>query len=221
VGRRTGAVRNRGAGNGYDVSDDETIHRHVRGYLEHGERRRLKNLRLAASQPGRFARVMLEPNVEAPGRARRTVAGFVGASGSETLRFALQLVASELVKNAVLYGSPDEPIRFEVAVHRDWIELRVTNSGDRIVMRELRSRREEGGRGLEIVDALSWGWTIDSGPVETAISVRMPIVDSPFDRERLSRLSGRSFGYDMGMPGRSRDRGPVPPRQTTSASNWS
>jgi anti-sigma regulatory factor (Ser/Thr protein kinase) len=164
---------------------------------------------------------LLLPTDEAPGRARRIVAGFVGASASERLRFALQLVASELVKNAVLYGSREEPIRFEVAVHRDWIELRVTNSGDRIVMSELRSRREEGGRGLEIVDALAWGWTIDSGAVETAVSVRMPIVDSPFDRERLSRLSGRSFGYDAGMPGRSRDRGPVAPRQITSASNWS
>ena len=110
------------------------------------------------------------------------VAGFVGASASENLRFALQLVASELVKNAVLYGSSEQPIRLEVSVHRDWIELRVVNGGNRIVMSELRSRREGGGRGLEIVDALAWGWTIDSGPLETTVSVRLPIVDSPAHR---------------------------------------
>jgi len=190
------------------VSDDEAIGRRVHGYFEHGERRRLDALRLAGSQPGRFARVSLEPTAEAPGRARTMVAGFVGASASETLRFALQLVTSELVKNAVLYGSSHEPVRVEVAVHRDWIELRVTNGGDRIVMSELRSRREDGGRGLEIVDALTWGWTIDSGPVETTVAVRLPIVDSPFDRERLSRLARRSSGYDPTMPSRSRGRGP-------------
>jgi anti-sigma regulatory factor (Ser/Thr protein kinase) len=188
------------------VGDDDTTHRHLCGYVEHGERRRLAALRLAASQPGRSAWVSLQPTAEAPGRARRIVAGFVGASASETLRFALQLVVSELVKNAVLYGSGEEPIRLEVAVHRDWIELRVTNDGDGIVMSELRSHRENGGRGLEIVDALTWGWTIDSGPVETAVSVRLPIVDSPFDRERLSRLARRGSGYEVAMP--SRVRGP-------------
>jgi anti-sigma regulatory factor (Ser/Thr protein kinase) len=190
------------------VSDEEITGRHVRGYMEHGERRRLEALRLAGSQPGRFARVSLEPTSEAPARARRMVAGFVGASASETLRFALELVASELVKNAVLYGSPEEPVRVEIAVHRDWIELRVTNSGDRIVMRDLRSRREDGGRGLEIVDALTWGWTIDSGPMETAVSVRLPIVDSPFDRDRLSRLAHPGTGYDATMPRLPHGRGP-------------
>jgi anti-sigma regulatory factor (Ser/Thr protein kinase) len=204
------------------VSDDDTIRRHLRGYVEHGERRRLAALRLAGSQPGRFAQASLQPTTRAPGEARRMVAGFVGASASENLRFALQLVASELVKNAVLYGSSEQPIRLEVAVHRDWIELRVVNGGNRIVMSELRSRRLEGGRGLEIVDALTWGWTIDSGPVETAVSVRLPIVDSPFDHERLSRLAGRGTGYDPGMPSRSRGCGPESlSREIASASAWS
>jgi anti-sigma regulatory factor (Ser/Thr protein kinase) len=194
------------------VSDDETIGRHVCGYFEHGER----------SQPGRIAGVSLEPTAEAPGRARKMVAGFVGASASETLRFALQLVASELVKNAVLYGSSDQPVRVEVALHRDWIELRVTNGGDRIVMSELRSRREDGGRGLEIVDALTSGWTIDSGLVGTTVAVRLPIVDSPFDRGRLSRLACRSSGYDPAMPSRSRGRGPESlSREIASASSRS
>jgi anti-sigma regulatory factor (Ser/Thr protein kinase) len=199
------------------VSDEEAIRRHIRGYVEHGERRRLAALRLAMSQPGRFARISLRPGPDAPARARRMVAGFIGATGSETLRFALQLVVSELVKNAVVYGSRVEPVRVEIAVHRDWIELRVTNGGRRIVMSELRSGREDGGRGLEIVDALTWGWTIDSGPLETAVSVRLPIVDSPFDREDLTRFACRGAGYEDTMPRLVQRRGPLPQREIASS----
>jgi len=95
-------------------------------------------------------------------------------------------------------------------LHSHWIELTVTNSGKRITMKELRSRRRDGGRGLEIVDALTFGWTIDSGPFGTAVSVRFPIADSPFDRERLARLAGRGTGYDVSVPRRSRGRGRGP-----------
>jgi anti-sigma regulatory factor (Ser/Thr protein kinase) len=190
------------------VSEEDAADRHVPGYVEYGERRRLAALRLAAAQPGRVARASFRPDLDAPGRARRTIASFMGESASEPLRFALQLVASELVKNAVLYGSREEPVRLELAVHRDWIELHVTG-GKRIVMSELRSRREEGGRGLEIVDALSWGWTIDSGPLETTVSIRLPIVDSPFERElRLACLAPHSPGYEVDVPRRSRSCGP-------------
>jgi hypothetical protein len=72
-------------------------------------------------------------------------------------------------------------------------------------MRELRSGRPDGGRGLEIVDALTWGWSIDTGPLETAVSVRVPIVDSPVDQARLLRLAQAPKGY--GTPMSSRDHG--------------
>jgi anti-sigma regulatory factor (Ser/Thr protein kinase) len=191
------------------VEDNPTT-RHVLGYVEHGERRRLDDLRLAGAQPGRFARLSLPPSVDAPAHARRIVAGFVGAGAPEALRFALQLIASELIENAVLYGSREEAVRLELAKHRDWIELTVTNGGDRMTMADLRSGREGGGRGLEIVDALAWGWTIDTGPLGTAISVRLPIVESPFDvdREVLGRLAHRATGYEMGVPSWSKRRGP-------------
>lgn len=158
-------------------------------------------------EPGRFARVSLRPSLEAPAQARRIVAGFAGDSAGETLRFALRLTATELVKNAVLYGSRDDPIRLELSAHRDWVELRVTNGGSRIRMTELRSRREDGGRGLEIVDALTWGWSIDSGPLETSVSVRVPIVDSAADRAPLPRLAQRDTGYDDDMPERGESFG--------------
>jgi len=134
----------------------------------------------------------------------------LGAGTSEALKFALQLVASELIKNAVLYGSREEPVRLEIEMHRDWIELRVTNRGDRMTIADLRSGREGGGRGLEIVDALTGGWTIDTGPLGTVISVRLPNVDSPFDVDRaeLGRLAHRATGYVMGVPSWSQGCGP-------------
>ncbi len=192
------------------MSNDDSTNRHVHGYVEQGERRRLDTLRLAASQPGRSARLSLRPSVDAPASARRIVAGFLGAGTSEALKFALQLVASELIKNAVLYGSREEPVRLEIEMHRDWIELRVTNGGDRMTIADLRSGREGGGRGLEIVDALTGGWTIDTGPLGTAISVRLPNVDSPFDVDRaeLGRLAHRATGYVMGVPSWSQGCGP-------------
>jgi anti-sigma regulatory factor (Ser/Thr protein kinase) len=176
---------------------------HVTAYMEEGERRRISRLRLADTEPGRFVRLSLRPSPQAPARARRLVAGFVGDSVGDALRYALQLVASELVKNAVVYGSRSVPVRLELAVHPDWIELRVCNGGERMHMRELRSRRDAGGRGLEIVDALTWGWSIDTGPLETAVSVRVPIVDSPVDEKRLLRLAEAGRGYGTPMPRRA------------------
>ena len=85
------------------------------------------------------------------------------------------LVASELVKNAVLYGTEREPIRLELQLFRDWADLCVQNGGGRISMKSLRTRRREGGRGLEIVDALAEAWSIDTGPLGTKISVRLPV----------------------------------------------
>jgi anti-sigma regulatory factor (Ser/Thr protein kinase) len=149
----------------------------------------------------------LRPSVEAPRRARHAVAEFVGNEAGERFLFALQLVVSELVKNAVLYGAPEAPVRLEVAVHPEWIELRVVNGGERIRMRELRTRREEGGRGLEIVDRLTWGWSIESSPVETAVSIRVPILASPFDQSYPPRLARPEPGYEGLVPRRNR-RGP-------------
>ena len=69
-------------------------------------------------------------------------------------------------------------------------------------MSGLRSHREDGGRGLEIIDALAEGWTIASGPLETSISVRMP-----FPSGEVLRLSRRDCGYDQHMPSSTPEQG--------------
>jgi hypothetical protein len=128
------------------------------------------------------------------------VAGFVGDSGGDRLRYTVQLIASELIKNAVVYGSQSRPVRLEIAVQQDSIELRVANGGDRIHVSDLRARRDDGGRGLEIVDALTGGWSIETGPAETVVSVRLPTGDSSAD----PRLPAARTGYRGGMPSRDR-----------------
>ena len=156
------------------------------------------------SNPERTLTLSLEPGVDAPARARRAVASFADGPTDPALSFALELVASELVKNAVLYGSSEEAVLLELAGDSSEIELRVTNRGERIHMSGLRSHREDGGRGLEIVDALSLSWTITSGRLETSISVRMPLGSRGGGAGSGTRLACRGAGYDDGMPVRSR-----------------
>jgi hypothetical protein len=39
----------------------------------------------------------------------------------------------------------------------------------------LRSRHGDGGRGLEIIDALADAWSVDTGPTGTTFTVRLPL----------------------------------------------
>jgi len=73
----------------------------------------------------------------------------------------------------VLYGAGDEPVELQLELYPEWVDLRVRNSGGRMRMKNLRRHRRDGGRGLEIVDALAEAWSIDSGPLGTAVSVRL------------------------------------------------
>jgi anti-sigma regulatory factor (Ser/Thr protein kinase) len=152
--------------------------------------------RLPGPHADRFARLSFQPCVQAPARARHAVALFLGDESGEELTFALELIASELVKNAVLYGSSDEPVLLELTLRRDCVDLRVANRGERIHMKELRTRRAEGGRGLELVDALTSEWSIESGPLETSVSARIPRVGSLFEQRQPARLTRSESGYD-------------------------
>ena len=156
----------------YDTEQIVTLRR-VLAQLRRGARARAAHDLATVPTPLRVAEGRFEPALGAPGRARRLVDDLLGEADTR-FAFYLRLVASELVKNAVLYGSDREPIRLEAKLYRDWAELRVQNGGGRFSMRKLRTRRREGGRGLEIVDALSDAWSIETGPLGTKITVRLP-----------------------------------------------
>jgi DNA-binding transcriptional MerR regulator len=158
----------------YD-SDQIVVLRRVLAQVRRGVRARSAHDTAVAPRATRTARLRLHPDREAPQLARAAVDELVAGCGHDRFGFYLRLVASELVKNAVLYGSPREPIRLEMSLFPNAAELRVQNAGGRLRMKSLRTRRQEGGRGLEIVDALAESWTIDTGPLGTRVSVRLSI----------------------------------------------
>jgi len=131
----------------------------------------------AHGEPLVSRRVELAPTAEAPRLARRATDAIAEAAGGECLGFMLRLVASELVNNAVLHGSPDEPILLEVELFDGRVLVRVRNAGGRLTLSDLRrrKRRTESGRGLDIVDALADAWTIDARPGSTTIAVQVRI----------------------------------------------
>ena len=164
---------------GQRLYDEEQIValRRVLVQLRRGSRAGAAHDAALSPRPSRTSRLRLEPSPEAPKQARRAVDSLLEGRGDTKFAFYLRLVASELVKNAVLYGSPRDPIRLELRLFPDFAELRVQNGGKYLSMKGLRRRRRDGGRGLEIVDALADAWSIDTGPLGTKVTVRLPITD--------------------------------------------
>jgi anti-sigma regulatory factor (Ser/Thr protein kinase) len=118
--------------------------------------------------------VRLRPTVRAAEDARRALDGLLDESGNPRFAFFLRLVASELVNNAVVYGSERAPISMTARLFADSAELQIANRGGRLSMRRMRERRAEGGRGLDIVDQLADAWSIDTGPTGTKVTVHLP-----------------------------------------------
>jgi transposase-like protein len=158
----------------YDLDQIVTLRR-VLAQVRRGARARAAHDGAVEPRPVRTARLRLEPSPDAPQLVRRAADCLLDECDNARFAFHLRLVASELVKNAVLYGSKQEPVRIEMKLFPAWAELRVQNEGSRLRMKNLRTKRRPGGRGLEIVDALADAWSIDTGPFGTRITVRLPI----------------------------------------------
>lgn len=112
----------------------------------------------------------LSPTTDGPRLARQAVDVLLGPDCDERFRFNLRLVASELVKNAVLYGSASEAVVLELRLLPLGAELRVSNRGGRLRLASLRARRRGGGRGLEIIDALAAALAIETGSRGTSVT---------------------------------------------------
>ena len=176
--RRYRIVVPRRGPNGQRLYDPEQIVllRQILAQVQRGMRAGAAHV--AAKTPAQLAsrRFRFESGSGAPLAARRAVDALAeGHYLDEASAFNLRLVASELVKNAVLYGPQSEPVELELQLYPEWVDLRVRNSGSRLRMKNLRRHRRDGGRGLEIVDALAEAWSIDSGPRGTAVSVRLAL----------------------------------------------
>ena len=115
----------------YD-SDQIVTLRRVLAQLRRGARARAAHDLAVIPKATRVARVRFEPTPGAPALARRAIDELLGDDGDTRFGFYLRLVASELVKNAVLYGSDREAIRMETKLFPDWAELRVQNGGEAV-----------------------------------------------------------------------------------------
>ncbi len=98
--------------------------------------------------------IELSPDVHAPQRARAVLESEFADLGDAL--FAAQVVASELVTNAILHGAP--PVRLEV---------RGTESGLHVAVHDHRAdvgRPTPASRGLRIVDTLAADWGVTPTP---------------------------------------------------------
>jgi anti-sigma regulatory factor (Ser/Thr protein kinase) len=106
-------------------------------------------------------RISLPQNVASPAQARRQVCLFAAEHDLLGQEGVALLVVSELVTNAVLHGA--EPIHVCVSRHSDSLRIEVSD-GDAHTspIDPLRPRAydEPGGRGMQIVNALSRGWGV-------------------------------------------------------------
>ena len=102
---------------------------------------------------------ILPNDLLAPREARQAIARFLSKAQLSQLTDDAQLLASELVTNAVRHASG--PIDVRAYVRDGFLRLEV---GDSAVDCEPEPRdaapEDEGGRGMELVDKLSarWGW---------------------------------------------------------------
>ncbi len=130
--------------------------------------------------PIRRSRMRLPPSIAAPRQARRAISSLLDGSDTDEFAGFVALATSELINNAVVHGSQSEAITMEVRQTPDWLEVQVQNRGDRLRMTDIRTRRSEGGRGLEIVDAIVDSWSIHSLPFGGAkVTVRLSRSQTP------------------------------------------
>jgi DNA-binding transcriptional MerR regulator len=156
----------------YDPEQVVTLRR-VLSQVRRGTRASLAHDLAAEPQPIRTVRVRLDPTPQAPHDARKAVDDLLRDADDLRFAFFLRLVASELVKNAVLHGAARSRISMTARLFTDSAELEIANSGSRLSLRQMRERRREGGRGLDIVDELADAWSIDTGPGGTRVTVRL------------------------------------------------
>jgi hypothetical protein len=173
--RRYGLIIPRRGRQGQRLYDHDQVVmlRGILAQVRRGMRASLAHDLAVSPQPIRTVRVQLLPTSAAPERARRAVDGLVGELEDTRFAFFVRLVASELVKNAVIHGSSRSTISMTARLFEDSAELEIANGGGRLSLRQMRARRLEGGRGLDIVDELADSWSIVAGPVGTKVSVRL------------------------------------------------
>ena len=122
----------------------------------------------------------LDPVPASVAAARRAVDNLLAATqSSDEFCFSVQLVVSELMTNAIVHGSPSDPIDLNLSLHGGDVDIRIQNIGLAPGIKNLPRDRSEGGRGLQIVASLTERWSIANGPTATIASARVPARPTP------------------------------------------
>jgi anti-sigma regulatory factor (Ser/Thr protein kinase) len=86
-----------------------------------------------------------------------------------------ELVASELIANAVRHGRP--PLRLALRLHRERVRLEVTDSSPRPPLLTRPRLTAIGGRGLWLVDTLSVEWGSYPEPPGKVVWCEVPVAE--------------------------------------------
>ncbi|MGB7981053.1 MAG: ATP-binding protein [Candidatus Nanopelagicales bacterium] len=118
---------------------------------------------------------ILQNTVRAPREARRAIDRFLTKAHLSQITDDAQLLASELVTNAVKHANG--PIDVRAYVRDGYLRLEVGDcAADVTPLRRHAAATDEGGRGMELVEKLSarWGWRL-RGPVKVVwLDLPMP-----------------------------------------------
>ena len=94
---------------------------------------------------------------ESVGAARRTIVRQLEAWGLDAVVDDMQLVASELITNAVRYGA--DPVEFRLSVLEGRLRLEVSDANTTDIPQPRQAADHEStGRGMPLIDALTTGW---------------------------------------------------------------
>lgn len=110
---------------------------------------------------------LFSSRVEDPAHARRVVRSTF-ESISPLVVATAELLASELVTNAIVYGAGDPILLLDI--RQDGVHVEVHDSGPAVDLAPLNvGPTSVRGRGLDIVDALASSWGIEPRPVGKSV----------------------------------------------------
>lgn len=118
---------------------------------------------------------ILPNNLQAPGEARRAITRFLARSGLPQIIDDAQLLASELVTNAVRHATG--PIIVRAYLTDGFLHIEVYDSStDAPPQRRQALPDDEGGRGMELVEKLSsrWGYRVSGHSKVIWLDLRLP-----------------------------------------------
>lgn len=103
--------------------------------------------------------VVLTAERSTPRQARHWVMRSVAAAGvGGASNQVIELLAGELVSNAVVHGPPGQPVRVAVRVDGYVVRVAVTDRGGGVPQVRHPDPTAPSGRGMALVDALSTAW---------------------------------------------------------------